>query len=34
VRAGTELSPEAVAACFWELHAQPRGSWDRERVLP
>ena len=34
VRAGTELSPEAVAACFWELHAQPRGGWDRERLLP
>jgi len=34
VQAGTALSPEAVAECFWELHAQPPGSWDKERVLP
>ncbi|BDU73945.1 SDR family NAD(P)-dependent oxidoreductase [Mesoterricola silvestris] len=34
VQAGTALSPEAVAACFWDLHAQPRDRWERERVLP
>jgi short-subunit dehydrogenase len=34
VQPGTELSPGRVAECFWELHAQPRGAWDRERVLP
>jgi len=34
VRPGSALAPEHVAQCFWELHAQPRGAWDRERVLP
>ena len=34
VQPGTDLAPERIAQCFLELHRQPRGSWDRERVLP
>ena len=34
VQPGTDLSPDRIAQCFWDLHAQPAGSWDRERVLP
>lgn len=34
VQAATDLSPDRIARCFWDLHAQPPGSWDRERVLP
>ena len=34
VQPGTALSPERVAQGLWELHAQPPGTWDRERVLP
>jgi NAD(P)-dependent dehydrogenase (short-subunit alcohol dehydrogenase family) len=34
VQTGTGLSPERIAARFWDLHAQPPGAWDRELVLP
>jgi len=34
VQPGTELSPERVAGCFWDLHSQRAGSWDKERILP
>jgi NAD(P)-dependent dehydrogenase (short-subunit alcohol dehydrogenase family) len=34
VQPGTPLSPDHVAQAFWDLHAQPRGAWDGERVLP
>ena len=34
VQPDTDLSPERIAQCFWDLHVQPRGSWDKERVLP
>ena len=34
VQPGSALAPEHVAQCFWDVHAQLPGSWDRERVLP
>ncbi len=34
VQPGTALSPDRVAGALWDLHAQPPGAWDRERVLP
>jgi len=34
VQPGTDLSPDRVAQALWDLHVQPAGSWDSERVLP
>jgi len=34
VQAGTPLSPERVAQAFWDLHAQPPGTWEKEHKLP
>jgi NAD(P)-dependent dehydrogenase (short-subunit alcohol dehydrogenase family) len=33
VQPGSALAPDHVAQAFWELHLQPRGAWDNERVL-
>ena len=34
VQPGSILPPERIAQCFLDLHRQPRGSWDKELVLP
>jgi NAD(P)-dependent dehydrogenase (short-subunit alcohol dehydrogenase family) len=34
VQPGTPLSPGAVAQALWDLHAQPREAWERERRIP
>jgi NAD(P)-dependent dehydrogenase (short-subunit alcohol dehydrogenase family) len=33
IKAGTHFDPDAIAEHFWELHAQPRGAWETERVF-
>jgi NAD(P)-dependent dehydrogenase (short-subunit alcohol dehydrogenase family) len=32
VQAGTYFAPELIAEVYWRLHAQLRGSWEREVV--
>lgn len=32
VREGTRFSPSNIAECFFRLHQQPEGQWDREFV--
>lgn len=34
VKAGTPLDPDRVARRYLDLHAEPRGTWRRELVLP
>jgi NAD(P)-dependent dehydrogenase (short-subunit alcohol dehydrogenase family) len=33
VEKGGKLDPDAIAAVFWELHQQPQGAFEAERVL-
>ncbi|MEC9344453.1 MAG: SDR family NAD(P)-dependent oxidoreductase [Pseudomonadota bacterium] len=32
IKEGTPFSPERIAGQFWELHAQPRETWEVERL--
>ncbi|MBC7938908.1 MAG: short-chain dehydrogenase, partial [Chitinophagaceae bacterium] len=33
VKAGTEFDPDAIAECYWQLHMQPKGCFEREIVV-
>lgn len=33
VEKGGKLDPDAIAGIFWELHQQPRGAFEAERIL-
>lgn len=33
VKAGTEFDPDAIAECYWQLHRQPKGGFEREIVV-
>lgn len=33
VQPGTEFDPERIADVFWQLHAEPRGKWQREIIF-
>jgi NAD(P)-dependent dehydrogenase (short-subunit alcohol dehydrogenase family) len=33
VQPGTAFDPERIAEAFWDLHAQPREAWERERLI-
>lgn len=33
IKPGTRFDPDAIAEHFWELHEQPRGAWETERVF-
>lgn len=33
VAAGTAFDPDVIAACFAELHEQPRSEWEAERIF-
>ncbi|SDP63904.1 short chain dehydrogenase [Klenkia soli] len=33
VEPGTALDPDRIAEAYWELHAQPRGSWTADTVV-
>lgn len=33
VKAGTQFDPDAIAECYWQLHMQPKCSFEREIVF-
>jgi NAD(P)-dependent dehydrogenase (short-subunit alcohol dehydrogenase family) len=33
VEPGTAFDPDLIADVYWELHSQPPGSWERERII-
>ena len=33
VQPGTEFDPERIAEVYWQLHAEPRGQWQREIIF-
>ena len=33
IEPGTAFDPDLIADAFWQLHAQPRDAWERERVI-